>query len=149
MIPTCVFSALEQVGYESPYYERVSREFREHWGNVEIPAFTQALEEGQGVDKLLAIFVVGESGIAHACDLLLPVLQSSIPFERWASTLCLGKLKEERAIPTLITMLEEFLPPHVPLNADGYLEWRYDDRRCRAARLLGEWEKPDLAPALL
>ena len=149
MLPSFVIAALEQAGYESPYYEKVSSEFREHWGNLEIQAFIQALKEGQGVDKLLAIFVVGGSGIAHACDMLLPVLQSSIPLERWASALCLGKLKEERAISTLITMLDEFLPPNVPLNADGYMEWRYDDWRCRAARLVGEWERPDFSPVLL
>ncbi|MGZ3640425.1 MAG: HEAT repeat domain-containing protein, partial [Ktedonobacterales bacterium] len=45
-----------------------------------------------------------------ACEALVAYLQHDVPLVRWAATLSLGWLRDERAIPTLKRMLTEYLP---------------------------------------
>jgi len=66
--------------------------------------------------------------------------------ERWASALALGEMKNEHALPVLVQLLDDFLPPQInPLELEGgiYLFWHI-----KIATLLGNWERGELAPAL-
>ncbi len=147
--PQHVRSALNQLGYEYPGDELYIEAFAGRWGGLDVANFAQALHEGQGEDVLLAIFAIGYMDTPFAHEQLVPFLQSSQPKERWASAFCLGKMRDERALPILISMLTEFLPPHVQYIAEDHLEWFYEDWRPVIADLLGEWGRPALAPAFV
>jgi hypothetical protein len=145
--PEHVDYALKELGYEYP--ERTVKTFLDRWGSFDLDTLVRVLREAQNQnDILLAIFAIGYRDTPWAKELLIPLLDSSSPLERWASALCLGRMKEERAFPILRTMLTEFLPPHKQFDAQGYSVWYYDYWRPTVARLLGEWERPELAMPL-
>lgn len=150
-LPAYLIFALEWVGYEDPTGEMVNtlriEPFRKRWGGLDLATFAQVLKEGQGEERLLAIFAIGYEDSLWARSLLLPLLESVHPLERWASALCLGRLKDERAFPALEHMLTEFLSK-VQYDPKGYIELSYEEWRAMAFRILGEWEDPKLAPML-
>lgn len=119
--------------------------FSSRWGGLDLNSFERVLAEGQGEDKLLAICVIGWSGLPQATQLLLPFVQSFCAKERWLSALCLGRMKEETAFPVLISILTEFLPsPASPLLVEEQA-W-FDEERIEAAYTLSRWENPSLIP---
>src|SRR4051794_37867848 len=63
----------------------------ERWGGIDLSTFVRVLKEGQGEDRLLAIFVLGYTKEAWTHKFLLPFLHSSLSAERWASALVLGE----------------------------------------------------------
>jgi hypothetical protein len=56
--------------------------FLARWGGIDRETFVRVLAEGQGVERLLAICVLGESNLPQAQTLLLPFLQSIHPQEQ-------------------------------------------------------------------
>src|SRR5712692_8472862 len=126
--------------------EEFIEEFVGRWGNLDIETFERVLQEGQGEEKILAIFAISSAALPHSQvrELLLPFLRSAEPRERWASADCLGQIKEEEALPVLIDLLEEGLTP----------EWRqrdwcwYEDIRAYIPLTLGEWGDASLVPVL-
>lgn len=146
--PEHVDYALKRLGYEYPDDEGAVKAFLDRWGSLDLDTFVQVLRQTQNQDTLLAIFAIAYKDTAWARELLMPFLDSSSPLERWASALCLGRMKEERALSILCTMLTEFLPPHRQFNTQGYLVWYYDYWRSTVVKLLGEWERPELAMPL-
>ncbi len=132
--------------YYGGQYEKHVEAFIQRWRELSIQTFLHVLTAGTTQEKVLALLALGYSGTTHATTILLPYLESTVPMERWASALCLGEIKEERALPILIHMLDEFLPPeHHPLEPEGGL---YHFWRMKAVALLGDWERSDLAPVL-
>ncbi len=132
--------------YYGGQYEQSLETFVRRWGGSDIQTFAQVLSVGTQEEKVLALFAIGYSGTPQAQDILRPFLQSTQPMERWASALCLGELKDEQAIPVLVDLLDEFVPPRMhPLERDGGL---YQFWRIKAVSLLGAWEREDLAPLL-
>lgn len=132
--------------YYGGQHEQAIEAFAQRWGTLDVQTFMRVLAAGTGEEKVLALFALGYSGVPQAKELLLPYLQSTAPMERWASALGLGAMKEERALPFLIHMLDEFLPPRVhPLEREGGI---YHFWRITIASLFGEWERSDLAPVL-
>jgi hypothetical protein len=136
--------------FRAVYYggdeEREIEAFAQRWQGVEPEAFTRAFEQGTPQEKALALFVLSYSNNPNAQALLYRALESVEPMEQWASALCLGERKDEHALPVLLSCFQEFLPPRMhPLEREGGL---YHSWRIRAASLLGEWGRKDLAPAL-
>ena len=86
---------------------------------------------------------------AQGRDLLARYLASPHPRERWASALWLGRLRDERAMPVLVQMLTEYLPPHVLHYPDGSsgMFW-YDSWRAKVPPLLCQLSGARLAAAL-
>jgi len=122
------------------------KEFIARWGGFDREALVRALAEGQGEDRLLAICLIGESGLPRARTLFLPFLQSSNPKERWLSALYLGRKKEKLALPVLITMLTEFLPSEEFPTPVTDLAW-FDELRGRAVSTLLLWKDTSLVVA--
>lgn len=119
--------------------------FLARWGGVDRETFVRVLANGQGVDRLLAICVLGESNLHQARTLLLPFLQSVHPQERWLSALYLGRKQEQLALPVLITMLTEYLPSeNIPMPEDMM---RFDELRVSAVSTLLLWKDASLVPA--
>ena len=132
--------------YYGGQYEKHVEAFAQRWRELSIPTLRHILTAGTPEEKVLALLALGYSGAAQTSAILLPYLESPVPLERWACALCLGELKDERALPVLIHMLDEFLPPeHHPLEQEGGL---YHFWRMKAVALLGDWERNELAPVL-
>jgi hypothetical protein len=143
--PEYVDQAFRMV-YYGGQYEQALEAFAQHWGGFESEAVTNALTTGTGEERALAIFILGYSGNPQARELLLPFLESADPMEQWASALALGAMRQEEALPVLMHLLDEFLPPRAhPLEREGGL---YHSWRIKVAALLGEWGRTDLVPIL-
>jgi hypothetical protein len=123
--------------------------FIKRWHGLDIESLMRVLKEGQGEDRVLAIFAVGKLRSPRSRELLLPFLRSSQPMERWASALELGRMKEEAAFPILLNMLTEFFPPKEWPSFEGDGLWIYNGWRLDALLLLAEWTRPDAIPSLL
>ena len=127
-------------------YEREINTFAQRWHGLEPEAFTRAFESGTPEEKALALFALNYSDSPNAQATLYTALESVEPMEQWASALCLGERKDERALPVLLSCFQELLPPRLhPLEREGGL---YHSWRMRAAYLLGNWGRKDLVPAL-
>lgn len=123
--PEHVVYALNSLGYEYPDDEEAVEKLQARLGGLELDRFIQILEEKPGEDRLFALFAVGAKDSPSARALVAPFLESSHPKERWASALCLGEMKDERALPRLCEMLTEYLPPNQQFTSEGYFEWHY------------------------
>jgi hypothetical protein len=145
--PEYVIYAFEQAGYED--YELNIEAFVSRWGGLEIETFARVLKEGQGEDRILAIFAIGFTRSPWTRELLLPFLHSAVPIEQCASALCLGKMREEQALPVLVSMLTEFFPPKEWPSFEGDDLWFYNGCRLEALLILAEWARPEIVPALL
>ena len=137
--PDSVSYAFEQLGYED--YEEPLALFVKRWGGLDVETFARVLKEGQGDDSVLAIFALGSTGKPWACELLLPFLQSAQPMERWASAVCLGKMREEQALPVLLRTLTEFFPPKEWPSFQGDGLWLYNGWRLQIILILAEWAR--------
>lgn len=132
--------------YYGGQYEIALDAFLQRWGGTERETLTQVLSTGTQEEQAIALFIIGYSGIPQAQELLRPFLHSHTPLLRWVSALCLGELKDEQALPVLINLLDEFLPPRLhPFEREGGL---YQFWRIKAVSLLGAWQRDDLAPVL-
>jgi hypothetical protein len=113
-------------------------DFVGRWGGLSLATFAHALQRGDYHDQQVAAFAIGYAESAWARDLLLPLLHSAYPEVRWAAAISLGHQREEAAFSVLIDMLQEFLPPHAPVEYD----W-YDVRHTTVAHILGVWGRHD------
>lgn len=143
--PDFVKRGLEML-YGEHQPDQEMKEFIARWGGFDREALVRALAEGQGEDRLLAICLIGESGLPRARTLFLPFLQSSNPKERWLSALYLGRKKEKLALPVLITMLTEFFPSEEFPTPVIDLAW-FDELRGRAVSTLLLWKDASLVVA--
>lgn len=138
--------------------------FAARWGGFDAHAFQRALG-GDVEDRLLALFAFGHlqpGPIGHA---VTPFLDSSFPKERWASTITLGRWKNEEILPHLLELLEEGLvyTPPVESKEDGHArqQWDLEDARYQqeyewyrhqrqdVALVLASWQHPSVIPALI
>jgi len=137
-------------GLEMLYGEHQSdqemKEFIARWGGFDREALVRALAEGHGEDRLLAICLIGESGLPRVRTLLFPFLQSSNPKERWLNALYLGRKKEKLALPVLITMLTEFFPSEQSPTPTTDLAW-FDELRGSAVSTLLLWKEASVIVA--
>lgn len=145
--------------FKQLYFEGLSEEnyedFASRWGGLDDEAFHRALSQGKGDDKALAIFTIGYSGTPQAAEEIAPFLQDAERMARWASALCLGEQGDERALPTLETMLLEGLTLEEYRRAYQHEDEQETDVMfwCKAIRyqippLLARWECPTLIPIL-
>ncbi len=132
--------------YYGGQYESALEAFIARWGEPNTLTLHHVLAQGNQDEKVLAILMLGYSPQPDAQEMVIPFLQSSDPLERWASALSLGSQQDERAMPVLLTLFDEFLPPRMhPLEREG---GRYHFWRMNVAALLGEWNKPAFASVL-
>ena len=142
--------AYGQAGYEDiPEGEWGPEGFTQRWGGLDAEHFARALQEGQGEDRLLAIFALGYHHTRWVAELVLPLLQSPEPQERWASALSLGLMHEERAFPVLLTLLTECLPPPDRPSDKGENRWLYNQWRGQMILVIAEYNKLEAIPQLL
>ena len=104
--------------------------------------YVHALTDGHGEDRELAIRVLGESNLPHVRNLLLPLLQSEQPKERWLSAFALARMHDEAALPVLCHILTEFLPTKQAPFIENH-GW-FAQERLNVPRLLDSWEDPSL-----
>lgn len=159
--------AMELMAYPDPYDERLLDSFLRHWGTPNLPALVAAIRGAPSVQRtadgyirnpgvpelrVFAVFAAGFTDVGHLPplnDALVDLLGSSLYEERWAAALALGYQQDERALPTLFTMLTEYLPPHLlyerPLVPDGRVNlWREYVPRI----LTRPWRRESFAPPL-
>jgi HEAT repeat protein len=130
--------------------EKAIESFASRWGGLDLDIFKQVLEEGEGQDRLIALFALGSSQEPEARLLLLPFLASPHQRERWASAMCLGQLRNERAIPVLKAILLEEGVENLAGDDSSLDEadfWYETQREC-AASLLAAWHDPQIVPFL-
>jgi sugar lactone lactonase YvrE len=141
------------------YFRGLSEEkyedFAGRWGGLDDAAFYRALSQGQGDDKALAIFAIGYSGTPQAIEEIAPFLHDPERMARWASALCLGEQGDERALPTLETLLLEGLTVEEYRRAYQHQDEQEADVMfwCKAIRyqvpiVLARWDRPALIPLL-
>jgi hypothetical protein len=120
--------------------------FAQRWGGLSEEAFSQALASGTREEKALAILALGKAAAAQSDVLLDTHVKSQEPMERWPAALVLGERRDSRALPVLVALLDEYLPPQVlPLERDGGL---YNFWRLKTVALLSEWGQDRVVPAL-
>jgi hypothetical protein len=124
--------------------------FASRWGGLDLDIFQQVLEEGKDQDRLIALFALGYSQKPEARLLLLPFLASPHQRERWACAVCLGQLREERAIPVLkeILLEEGFENLTRDDSSLDQTDFWYETQRGHAASLLAAWNDPQIVPLL-
>lgn len=120
--------------------------FASRWGGLHTAIFERVLAEGQGEDKVLAIFAIGYLETPWAQERMWSFVESPQRKERWASAICLGAMHDERAIPSLQRILLEGLDPEEPFVLED--ESWYAVKRDDVARLLGSWGPPTVVPTL-
>jgi hypothetical protein len=143
-IPEYINRAFALVKYID--FEEDIKRFEQRWDGLDVPTLLRVLQQGQGEDKILAILALGYAGQSEVRDILLPLVVSGDPLERWASVIALGEMKEEQMRPLLEAMLTEKLPTG---DEPAWLQAApYDFWRMRIATILGEWQNPAVVPAL-
>ena len=150
-LPSSLYKAFAGV-YGADADQEKCEAFASRWGGIGEDHFWQALERGQGEDKLLSIFALGYTAMPQAREAMLLLLDSPIQQERWASALCLGAMQDERAWPYLQVMLLERLsldPNSWPRTQQEHWEehW-FDDKRLGVAPLLEICEESTLIPLM-
>jgi len=122
--------------------------FTKRWKDPIIETFERVLREGRGGDKVIAIFALGYANVPQTRSLLLPLLESDVRRERWASAYALGKLHEEQALPVLHRCLQE--ARSAPSVAEAFEDenlW-LDTMRIDMSSLLGNWGQLSSIPVL-
>lgn len=130
--------------------ERAMHTFIDRWQNLEQETFRQALKTGDEQDRVIAIWVLTWIQDPQIKALLIPFLHSDLPKERWSAALCLGELGVRQALPTLCTILREFLPTEghpYPLGEVQAIYW-YDDHRWLAPYIFRQWNDAAIVVAL-
>lgn len=118
--------------------------FAARFGGLDLRAFERTLREGSSTDQQIAASAIGSFPSRWARDLLLPLLRHEHPAVRWTVATELGRMREEQAFPVLLSIAQEFLPPHaVPVDYD----W-YDIHHLIVASQLGAFGKPEAIPVL-
>lgn len=166
--PDHVEFALARLGFpDDDEEDAFITDFRRRWGGFTLEAFLKVLAEtihdgeNQARDRLFTLFAAGalsgEQGEA-AAQHVLPYLESADGRERWAAAIGRGAQGDQRVVPTLCTMLTEYLPEQLPISlthdstyyrsGEGF----YEFYREWAPWLLGELGNrkavPDLREAL-
>lgn len=142
--PIKVVYPLEMMLYQSPFSEEFIETFLRTWGSFETETLLRVLDQGEDEERLFTIFALGFE--PQMREQLRPFLHSLRSMERWASAISLGRMKDEQALPVLLEMLTEFLPPSEQYSSDGTFEWRYDLWRCHIPSLLMAWKSSWLVP---
>lgn len=133
--------------YDDVYVDAVDR-FIERWGGVETQHLLSALKQNYDKERIFAMFALAERPEPGIEEVFFPFLGSSSQEERWTSLICLGRLKDERVFPALLTLLLEghhvyfWRPVH-----DNYAGW-FHRQHCNLIRLLAAWGKEQAVPAL-
>lgn len=122
-------------------------EFAARWNGLNWDALAGALKNGSGTDKLFAILALGHTKSEEAHALLLPILESTDPWERWASVTCLAQMGDRRSTPVLCSLLGEDFPTQLEHYLEG-ANGEAEHRREHAPPLLGILRDPTAAPAL-
>ena len=143
------------------YFEGVRNElcetFAGRWGGLDEDAFQRAFSNGQGDDKCVAIFALGANATPEMIIHLHFLLSSSETprLERWASALCLGRMKEQQAYPLIETLLLDGLSLDEQRRADQPSEedlhhelWVCAMKRHELVMFLRDWTSPTLSQTL-
>ena len=137
--PEYMYRAIGEIYYGGGNNHKYVERFARRSGGVDLDTLKRILNEGSGEDKLIAIYALGYAHAPHVQQLLAPLLQSSISLEREASAIALGRLKDERALPTLYSLLQAPFPdPDVAMD-DDFLSMI--STRMTIAAILGDWGK--------
>jgi len=137
--------ALTELGDQYPGDELSVEAFASRWGGLDHVQFVRAVQRGDGEhDQLLAILVLACNDTPETRALLVPLLQSPYHTTRWISAYCLGKMRDERALPVLRAIVTESPPLDEPSieyeDQPTYREWIYRSWRPEIVQLLREWE---------
>ncbi len=132
--------------------EKYISAFTLRWGGIDDKALIHALTHGGGDDKLFAVQGLGYELTDEKTALLLPLLDSPILLERWATAICLARGNDQRALPVLCTMLTDGLPRRLDEFLSNGLSI-YDEWRQTAPLLLADLGNaaaiPNLREAML
>lgn len=129
------FTAIHVISTEEDTRRDIA-DFIQRWGGIDPLTFAHVLQHAEGLDQVIAAFALGYTGSTWAKELLLPFLHSSNPQLRWAVALSLGEMQEKQALPVLIDMLQEYLPP--PPSPLAEYDW-FEMKHIHVANLLGRW----------
>lgn len=154
--------AFECMYWEDAGNERYYKAFASHWGGLELEHMRRAFENGEGEEKVMAIFALGLTAAPENADLLAPLLYQAPRMERWASAICLGLMKDERAFPILENLLLDGLEQveYIRLYKEVHRKDRdlfqtqihahywYGAFRWHAIQLLEGWDSPSLLSTL-
>ena len=127
-------------------HKRRMRTFKRRWKGLDSNAFKHALQEGNDIDRLFALFALGYLAPNGYEDLLLPFLSSPLRRERWGSAMMLGLRKDERVFALLGQMLIEQMELHPPEEEDEY-HW-FMGHRITIISILTNYNDPRAIPVL-
>jgi HEAT repeat protein len=145
-LPDYVYQAFGLVYYGGDFQAEIES-FAQRWRGLDANAFERAVREGVGEEKIIAIFALGSLNPPGVQEMLVPLLQSPVRLERWASAIALGRLYDERALPVLHTILqyEALLPVMEDLTDESMC---YINYREIIVSLLANWGDQSSIPIL-
>ncbi|MBX5449711.1 MAG: HEAT repeat domain-containing protein [Thermogemmatispora sp.] len=103
---------------ERPWYRlawEVAEAFVERWEGEDEETLKRVLREGEGRDRLAAVFALGHSAFEGVNETLAPLLEHPDWLLRCAAACCLVLRRDERAIP----VIERYLLLPVPIAVDS------------------------------
>jgi hypothetical protein len=138
-----------------PWYRvawEAAEAFVERWGGVDEETLKRVLREGEGRDRLAAVFALGHSSGEGINETLAPLLEHPDWLLRCAAACCLVLRRDERAIP----VIERYLltPGPTMVNSEGLIcpvpEARcwYDHHKALVPWVLAEWGPESVVPVL-
>lgn len=143
------FSFAEEQGTGKTYEQFLER-FIERWGTPDQQTLAHVLQEGSGLARVFSIWALAGLAPGEARQLLVPLLSSTQPKEKWSSALCLGDLGVPEAVPVLCSMLSELLAaPGTPRPAGTWKQCWYDQMREFIPRVLRPFQHPGIIGACL
>jgi HEAT repeat protein len=145
-VPEYVYRAFRMVYYAGRLKPKIES-FAQRWGGLDAHAFERAFRQTEGDEKIIAIFALGSLNPPGVQEMLVPLLQSPVRLERWASAIALGRLYDERALPVLHTILqyEALLPVMEDLTDESMC---YINYREIIVSLLANWGDQSSIPIL-
>nr|BBH92303.1 hypothetical protein KTA_05020 [Thermogemmatispora argillosa] len=138
------------------YWYRVAWEateaFVERWGGVDEETLRRVLREGEGRDRLAAVFALGHSPFEGVNEELAALLEEPDWLLRCAAACCLVLRRDERATP----LIERYLALPTPIGVDGggrvstapQASGWYNLYKQLVPWMLAEWGPSSLLPAL-
>lgn len=135
-----VSRAAGRLGYDvdEPGWEARLTAFAHRWGGFDAQALLRALQRADGDEWYFAVELLLASDFSIAADEAAARLQSPDRLARWYCALYLGKLGDHRGLPILNEMLVDALPSATEYFARHGVDWRLEDARYSAAKLIGE-----------
>lgn len=145
----CAEYAAHMLEYDEAQRDEAVRHFVTCYGDLSVESAIRAHREGEGDERLFALYLIGCLGTQEAFEYLLTVINSGKEAEERASVICLANHRMPQAVPLLIEFLKG--PRGTELTPENWQDWldaSFAMSQGYVPVLLGRLGDPRAVPAL-